>query len=123
MQAWMIGNNNNLFNPEMIQAGCCCPEKRREWYWLFPSLSQGSTGVSLNQRNNFKFKDTSKSLLAEQSLIIKESLPSLVTLNEYGYVPKGDTRSHLLIEVKLCWMESIHNWMGDHPWKILGFIH
>ena len=27
----MIRHNNNLFNPEMIQGGCCCPEKRRDY--------------------------------------------------------------------------------------------
>jgi len=59
--------------------------------------------VSLSTRETtLSSKILAKCLLAEQSLIIKESLPSFVTLKEYGYIPKGDTRSHLLIEVKLC---------------------
>ena len=63
------------------------------FYWC---LSQPEIQTTLSS------KILAKCLLAEQSLIIKESLPSFVTLKEYGYIPKGDTRSHLLIDVKLC---------------------
>lgn len=43
----------------------------------------------LSQPTTLSSKILAKCLLTQQSLIIKESLPSFVTLKEYGYYTKG----------------------------------